>query len=994
MSAKRVFVSSFLGLVLGLIPAQVVLGISGGVDPSLVGWWKLDDGSGATASDSSGSGYQGEVQGGATWTVGKIGGAMQFNGSNAYVRVPHIPFDNRSFTIAIWVNPTSLTGQQIIFSQTQARGTDTSLHLRLCGPGATYGPIGGLRMGFYGDDLDTPTNIIQNNTWYHLTCSYDYENRIRRIYVNGVQSAQGTSASPFLGTTGNTNIGCWDGTEEWFNGMLDEVRVYKKALTVDEVQIVMKGYTTPIASNPNPKDKATDVVRDAVLSWKPGPVAKTHDVYFGTIFDDVNAADRANPKGLLVSQNQDANSYDPAGLFAFGQTCYWRIDEVNGAPDFAVVKGEIWTFTAEPFAYKIANITATASSTATGTSPQSTVDGSGLDANDLHATSSATMWTTAKGASGPAWIQYDFDRVYKMHEMWLWNYNFSFESLLGFGIKKATITYSADGVNWKALGDYEFADAPGEPGYAHNATVDFGGIAVKQVRITANSNWGVQAQYGLSEVRFYYIPAHAREPKPATGATGVSPDVTLSWRAGRQAVTHQVYTGTDPNVLTLAGTVPASSYTPAGLTLGMRYYWRIDEVNNAEPISTWTGDVWNLTVADYVVIDDMASYNDSSAPIFNFWKDGYSTSTNGSVVGLAQPANGTFCETTIVHSGKQSMPFAYGNITGVAVSEATRTFDVAQDWTRAEIKTLVLYFYGLPDNGAGQLYVKINSTKIAYSGDAGNIQRRRWNQWNIDLASVGASARAVNTLTIGVSSTGKGTLYIDDIRLYRLAPEIPVAVNPGNTGLIAWYAMSNNVQDGSGNGNNGTLVGTPTYAAGLGAFGTALKLNGATDAVNLGNKPVFNPAGSFSVSLWAYSTLWGTQWGHVMVANRGESNVGWQIRKYNTTTSMCFTTRGVGNDDMQSVGAMPQSEWVHIACVYDNAANTKRIYINGVLDSELTTTAATRIAATTHNTYIGARADSGNTGTEAWFMGMLDEVRLFSRALSAGEVEYLSDPTP
>ncbi len=89
----------------------------------------------------------------------------------------------------------------------------------------------------------------------------------------------------------------------------------------------------------------------------------------------------------------------------------------------------------------------------------------------------------------------------------------------------------------------------------------------------------------------------------------------------------------------------------------------------------------------------------------------------------------------------------------------------------------------------------------------------------------------------------------------------------------------------------------------------------------------------------------------------------------------------------------PLGEGVHIAAVYDNVANTKRIYVNGVEDAFVSTTAG-KVAATTHNTYIGARANAANDGREGYFTGMLDEVRIFDRALSASEVEFLSKPTP
>jgi hypothetical protein len=71
----------------------------------LLAWWRFDDGSGTTAADSSGNGLDGTLEGGAQWVDGQLAGAIQFNGSNARVVAPHIPLDNRSFTITMWINP-------------------------------------------------------------------------------------------------------------------------------------------------------------------------------------------------------------------------------------------------------------------------------------------------------------------------------------------------------------------------------------------------------------------------------------------------------------------------------------------------------------------------------------------------------------------------------------------------------------------------------------------------------------------------------------------------------------------------------------------------------------------------------------------------------------------------------------------------------------------------------------------------------------------------
>jgi len=126
-----------------------------------------------------------------------------------------------------------------------------------------------------------------------------------------------------------------------------------------------------------------------------------------------------------------------------------------------------------------------------------------------------------------------------------------------------------------------------------------------------------------------------------------------------------------------------------------------------------------------------------------------------------------------VHGGEQAMPFFYDNTGAAAYSEGEHTFAVPQDWTKAGIQTLALYFHGTPGN-TGQLYVKVNGSKVVYDGDAGDMQQVRWKQWNIDPASLGVDLQNVTTLGIGIDGSGaSGTLYFDDIRLYRLAPEPP-----------------------------------------------------------------------------------------------------------------------------------------------------------------------------------------------------------------------------
>jgi len=524
------------------------------------------------------------------------------------------------------------------------------------------------------------------------------------------------------------------------------------------------------AEEPNPAYGATAVELDVVLNWTAGIKAASHNVYFS---DNKQAViDGTAPVATVTD-----TSYGPLSL-DLGRTYYWRVDEVNGPPDFTVHQGDIWSFTTELLAYPVENITATASSASQAEKgPENTINGSGMDDNDLHSNKETAMWLSSAEPLG-AWIEYEFDMVYKLHQMWVWNSNQTVESLLGFGFKDVAIEYSTNGTDYTTLGTtHEFARAPGTAGYAHNTTIDFGGAAAKYVRLTAASNWGgIMPQYGLGEVRFFCIPVHARNPYPDSEATDVDVDVVLSWRAGREAASHNVYFSADEQAVIDETISPVSipaigsyaNYDAGELELDQTYYWKVNEINDAETPTSWEGDLWDFTTNDFVVVDDFESYTDFEPHrIFDTWIDGLGVPTNGSHVGYAEPP---FAEQTIVHSGSQSMPLFYDNTGVVTYSEAERTFDPAQNWTQAGAATLVLYFHGTEGN-TGQLYVNVNGTKVAYDGNPGNLVLPSWQVWNIDLASLGAGLQNITKLSIGIDGNGaSGTLYLDDIRLYRLAP--------------------------------------------------------------------------------------------------------------------------------------------------------------------------------------------------------------------------------
>jgi hypothetical protein len=977
---RRILMNAMvLGLVLG--------SGAGAADPGLLCWWTLDGN--LTNSGSTGGANNGTGVGSPTFAAGKLGQALSLSGASQYADCGTLDLSTNGtggISLCAWINrpAAGVTGDhKIVGNRNGNAGFKMSV----------YGNPARLEMEIYdaaGQLLtrtgSTPagTGLSSADTWYHVACVFDDTAGEVREYVNGVLDATTATTKSLVSSTGTLRIGAEIPTANYyFNGLLDDVRIYSRVVSVSDLQIIMKGGDKSAASNSSPADKATDIPRDVVLAWTPGEFAKTHNVYFGTAFDDVNSAGVANPKGVLVSRNQDANTYDPIGVLQYGQTYYWRVDEVNAPPtDSTIFKGSVSSFTVEAAVYTMMNITATASSSYnTASGPEKTINGIGLNAADQHSTDGTQMWIS--GNTGQQWIQYQFDGVYKLQQMWVWNSNQAVEAALGFGVKTATVEYSIDGVVWTALANVpEFAQAPGQNTYVHDTTIDFGGVAAQFVKITPTAAWGGRKQCSLSEVRFFYTPVLAREPRPATGAAAVNPNVTLRWRAGREAVSHQVYLGTDPNALAVTATAAVNSYTPAGVNLGTTYYWKIAEVNNAEAVGTWMGSVWSFTTAGYLVVDDMESYDDKQGTsVFDAWADGYLTTTNGAQVGYGTPANGTFCDATIFNGGKQSMPFIYGVTSGTTNSETVRTFADARDWTLYGIKGLSLLFYGDPANAAVQFYVKINGTKVVYTGKAEDIKRAQWQPFNVDLSKVPASVlKSVTKLAIGIDGAGSGKLLIDDIRLYPSAGELVTPVNPGTTGLLAWYKFDGDLKDSVG-GFNGTAVGDAKITTDT-TRSQVLSLDGVDDAVSV--PKIAENGTSLTIAVWAntsstnlttiqYASLFHTTW----VAG------GIHFR-YGYGKIQCGFN---GPGDLTGISIIQPNQWYHAAVTVSPTGYA--LWLNGLKEASMTY--ATPVSALIGNGYIGAYLNG--TAVDREFTGMIDDVRFYNRPLSQAELGWLAGRT-
>jgi len=200
------------------------------IDPALTGWWKLDEGNGPTANDSSGNGNDGTING-ATWTTGKFNGALDFDGIDDYVEIGTNNFNVNAGTLSLWVRASGFTtSYSFIFGHSTIPAFANRIQLY------TNDLSGNLDLGL-GDSHRLRTDIIGLDTgvWYHIALTWDGTNY--NVYVNGSLLANGaysglSSLNPFA-DIGNNGVAS-KRTQAW-DGIIDEVRIYNRTLSQQEV---------------------------------------------------------------------------------------------------------------------------------------------------------------------------------------------------------------------------------------------------------------------------------------------------------------------------------------------------------------------------------------------------------------------------------------------------------------------------------------------------------------------------------------------------------------------------------------------------------------------------------------------------------------------------------------------------------------------------------------------------------------------------------------
>jgi hypothetical protein len=735
------------------------------------------------------------------------------------------------------------------------------------------------------------------------------------------------------------------------------------------------------AANPSPAENEQGVPRDANLSWTPGKYADKHDVYFGTGFNEVNDANRTSHPGLLYYQaNQDTNSY-PLGTLAYGTIYYWRIDEVNDTP-FAIYKGNVWSFTTE---------------VGVGVIYYDSFDGS--PGVNLHGT---TPDITSGGAKWVAGFDFDAD---------------------------GTITY--DGVEFGATAYLPFVP---QDGYIYELSADLnatpgrvGGendwIALGFTQLNSDPNsrfynddgernpvyWGMSRTNLATQYDQTFIgTGPGGEGATTGGVTGatqsadhiktvlntVEPTWVVSW----------YYNGALQRTVNV--TESRKSYFQYVAISTNRIHGTVDEFLLMGELQL---QAWQPNPAD----DSMVYSTDVTLK----WRPGVYADRHDVYFGTDEAkvtdANRTSHPGLLYYSENQD-PNRYP-----VIGQLTLTYGKTYYWRIDEvnapniwqgeiwsfkIQPLEAYDPSPPDEanyvdpdvnlawspGAKaalhDVYLGTDETKVTDATRANHPGLLVFDP-NEEPNSYEPGTLALGTTYYWrIDEVNSPNIWKGDVWSFTTEPNIPIT----DPHLIGWWKFDEGVGtkalDWSGHERDGTLVNGPMWVTGH--ISGALLFDGLDDHVDLPIGEDINSLTSCTFMTWVNFPNIGGVWQRIFDFGTGTTNYMYLSPRTGGGGPLQFA---INSGSTQSVIAAPTtlaSGWHHVAVVINGASNTMQLYRDAdVVASGPTLLLPTDLGETTQN-WLGR----SQFAADGYFVGLLDDFRIYDYAMTAGEIEQIGAP--
>jgi hypothetical protein len=720
-------------------------------DPNLVGWWTFDEGGGSRVVDWSGHGRHGTVYGTATRVEGYDGTGMAFHGplSGDYVEITDYPgvLGTHDRSVTAWI-------QTITTGDIMAWGLSTNTQKWNFRVQSENGTVGAIRVECQGGRIVGWTDL-RDGEWHHVAAILESAGAPTvldvRLYVDGVQEAISDSQVIDINTVPGTRfVRIGDGHQlRPVLGTLDDVRVYDKALTQDELDAVMR--IDPLrAWRPYPATGAVVDIRTATpMTWMSGDAASKHDVYLGLDAVAVAAADSTDATGIYQGQ-VSAESFTPAAGIQWGQKYFWRVDEISA--DGAVTQGKVWSFSVAD--YLIVDDFESYTNDSPNRVFQTWIDGIGFSpdeyfpdghpGNGTNAAVGYDIWSL----DSPYYNGRIMERanVYSGSQAMPMDYN---NTIFPY--------YSETERTWTTAQNWTLNDVNTLVLHFRGEPVDYLQVAPDHIIMSAAGSdiWSDSALTRFDEFRYVY--------KRLTGDGSIIARVdsitnTNAWAKGGVMIRESLDWG--------------SRHASVFMTPGQGVAFQRRLANNDAGLSTNQTDIVAPHWVKLTRTGDLLTAQHSD--------DGV---TWGDVVHATNPTSDTVVMGGTVYIGLALTSHSAGVACTAEFSGIQTAGNVTGQWQMVEIGV------DQPGNSPDSLYVAVqdssNRTGVVTHPDPEAVLQVAWQQWAIDTAqlkSAGVNLKAVKKMFIGVGDRtnpqpdGAGRIYIDDIRLTQGVPVEPNAV--------------------------------------------------------------------------------------------------------------------------------------------------------------------------------------------------------------------------
>jgi glucose/arabinose dehydrogenase/fibronectin type 3 domain-containing protein len=928
----------------------------------LVGAWGFDETSGTGAVDSSGSGNAGTLAGPTRVSAGRYGGALSFDGSNDWVTVPDansLDLTNRA-TISAWVRPTGLgtTWRTVAFKEQTA---PAAMVYALYANQDASRPVA--QVSIAGEVNAIGTATLPVDTWSYLASTYD--GSALRLYVNGTLVSTTPVTGSMNASSGPFRIGGNAVFAEWFAGLIDEVRLYNRALSQSELQNDMN---TPIGAAPPPDTTAPTAPTGLVANHGPSGIGLGWNASTDNVAVTRYNIHRSTTPGFtptLANRVAQAatTSYTDPGLAA--GTYYYRVTAEDAAANVSASSNEANATvpvppppdTTPPSAP--AGLAATYGSSGVGLGWTASTDDVGVTNYNVHrSTTPGFTPSAANRVAQPVGTSYTDAGLPPGTYYYRVTAQDAASNVSGTS-NEANATVPSPPPSTGLVASYSFNAGSG-PSLADNSGNGNTG-SISGAVWSANGKYGNALSFdGANDIVTINDAASLDLTNGMTLEAWVSPAALGgTWRT--------VLMKEQPGQLVYAvyaseGSSRASGHVYSGGDLDTRS-------PNTIPLNTWT----HLAV----------TYDGATLRLY----------VNGAQVSTRAVAGSMPNSTGALRLGGNTVWAEWFS----GLIDEVRLYNRAL--SAPEVQTDMNTPIGgspPPDTTPPSAPTSLVATNgpsgigLGWNASTDNVAVTNYNVHRSTTPGFTPSAANRIAQPTGTSYTDPalpaGTYYYrvtaQDAAGNLSAPSneanATVAAPPPSSGLVAAYSFNagsgTTLTDLSGTGNNGTISGA-TWST-QGRNGGALSFDGVNDLVTVADAPSLDLTTSMSLEAWVRPASV-TNWRTVLLKEQpGQLVYGlYANNEGNRPSAHVF----IGGDrELRGSARLTANAWTHLAMSYDGT--NVRLYVNGTQAAALALSGS--ILTSNSPLRIG-----GNTVWSEWFSGLVDDIRIYNRVLTQAQIQ-------